>query len=185
MNLDDINIIEAQKSHVNQMSELIAKNLGTCNLEGKNEDIVSQNVAELAKTFQFYHVAVDKKGIVVGLCGIGDVKDSNDYGLNIGKHRDVLYVVVDEKHQRQGIGTALLKSCLRKIDDYPVLYEAWGEIKNGDVNSCRMLEKCSFQLLKDLGTVFYKEHGYCPYCVNKDKDCYACFCKIYIYKQSD
>ena len=62
----------------------------------------------------------------------------------------------------------------------PFLYEAWGEIKNGDVNSCKMLAKCSFKLLKDLGTSFYKDHGYCAYCVNKDKNCRACYCKIYI-----
>ena len=182
MDLNGINIVRAQKSHISQMAELIAKNLGTCNLKGKSSDIVSQNIAELVNTFHYYHVAVDKNGLLVGLCGIGDVKTNNDYGLNIGKHRDVLYVVVDENFQRQGIGTILLKSCLRRLDDYPVLYEAWGEIKNGDVNSYKMLEKCSFRLLKDLGTSFYREHGYCPYCINKDKDCQACFCKIYIYE---
>lgn len=178
-----INIVRAQKSHIHQMAELIAQNLGTCNLKKDNSDIVSKNVAELMKTFSFYNVALDKGGAVVGLCGIGDVTNDNDYGLNIGKHRDVLYAVVDKNFQRQGIGTALLKSCLGRIDDYPVLYEAWGEIKNGDVNSYKMLERCSFELLKDLGTSFYREHGYCPYCINKDKGCQACFCKIYVYEQ--
>lgn len=182
MNLDDISIIQAKKSHINQMAELITKNLGTCNLKGSNYDIISQNAAELRKTFHFYHVATDKNGSVVGLCGIGGVKNKNDYGLDIGKHRDTLYVVVHENFQRRGIGTALLQSCLQKINDYPVLYEAWGEIKNGDVNSYKMLAKCSFKLLSDLGTSFYKEHGYCPYCVNKNKNCHACFCKIYVHE---
>ena len=125
---------------------------------------------------------IDDNGTVVGLCGIGEVKSDNDYALDIGKHRDVLYVVVSQDYQRQGIGTMLLKSCLRDIHDYPVIYEAWGEIKNGDVNSYKMLAKCSFELLADKGTSFYRDHGYCPYCVNKGRNCQACFCKIYIYR---
>ena len=181
--MNNIKIIKADKSHIPQMAELITQNLGTCNLmKGANNDVMARNIAELTDTVDYYRVAIDDNGTVVGLCGIGEVKSDNDYALDIGKHRDVLYVVVSQDYQRQGIGTMLLKSCLRDIHDYPVIYEAWGEIKNGDVNSYKMLAKCSFELLADMGTSFYRNHGYCPYCVNKGKNCRACFCKIYIHE---
>ena len=125
--MNNIKIIKADKSHIPQMAELITQNLGTCNLiKGTNNDVTARNIAELTDTIDYYQVAVDDKGIVVGLCGIGDVKEDNDYGLKLGKHRDVLYVVVNQDHQRQGIGTMLLQSCLGTIHDYPVVYEAWG-----------------------------------------------------------
>lgn len=181
--LQNIRIIQAEKSHIISMAKLIAKYLSTCNIQSSDEDILSRNIAELNDTFHFYQIAIDEKGCLIGLCGIGKPQNNNDYGLNIGTHRDVLYVVVDKPFQRQGIGTKLLKNCLKNIHDYPVLYEAWGEIKNGDVNSHQMLAKCSFDLLADLGTSFYKNHGYCAYCVNKDNNCHACYCKIYIYKR--
>lgn len=181
--MNNIKIVKADKSHIPQMAELITQNLGTCNLiKSANNDVTSRNIAELTDTIDYYQVAVDEKGTVVGLCGIGEVKEDNDYGLKLGKHRDVLYVVVSQDHQRQGIGTMLLQSCLESFHDYPVVYEAWGEIKNGDVNSYKMLAKCAFKLFADMGTSFYCDHGYCPYCVNKDKNCHACFCKIYIHK---
>lgn len=182
MSLGNIKIIKAEKSYIPQMAELVAQNLGTCNIQNVDGDVLSRNIAELTDTLNFYKIAVDKNNLVIGLCGIGQVKDNNDYGLSLGKHRDVLYVVVSKNYQRQGIGTMLLKSCLKNIHDYPVVYEAWGELKNGDVNSYKMLANCSFALLADLGTSFYREHGYCPYCVNKDKNCHACFCKIYIHR---
>ena len=179
---DDIQIIKASKVHLLQMAELVTKYLGTCHIENSNGDILQRNFDELALTFDCYRLAIDQRGKIVGLCGVGNPTNDNNYGLEIGMHRDVLYVVIEKEYQRQGIGTALLKACLENVRDYPVLYEAWGEIKNGDVNSRQMLEKCSFKLLKDLGTSFYKNHGYCAYCVNRDKNCHACYCKIYIYR---
>ena len=180
MDLKNISIVKAEKKHVRQMAELVGKHLGTCNLVNGRGDILTRNVSELTEALDCYQVVIDENGRVIGLCGIGNPKTDNDYGLDVGIHRDVLYVVIDEAYQRKGLGTALLQSCLKNIDECPVLYEAWGEIKNGDVNSCKMLAKCSFKLLKDLGTSFYKDHGYCAYCVNKDKNCRACYCKIYI-----
>jgi len=182
MSLNEIRIIKAKKSHLLQMAELVTQNLGTCNIKGTDNDVTSRNITELTNTLGYYQIAVDKNNLVIGMCGIGKVKNNNDYGLSLGKHRDVLYVVVRKDYQRQGIGTELLKNCLKNIHDYPVIYEAWGEIKNGDVNSYKMLANCSFTLLADLGTSFYREHGYCPYCVNKDQNCSRCFCKIYIHK---
>ncbi|MBO4644028.1 MAG: GNAT family N-acetyltransferase [Alphaproteobacteria bacterium] len=181
MNLKNIRIVKAEKKHVRQMAGLVSENLGTCNLVSGQEDILTRNISELTEALDCYQVAVDENDRVIGLCGIGNPKIGKDYGLDIGMHRDVLYVVIDKAYQKKGIGTALLQSCLKNSKDYPVLYEAWGEIKNGDVNSYKMLAKCSFKMLKDLGTSFYKDHGYCAYCVDKDKNCRACFCKIYIF----
>jgi len=181
MNLNNIRIIKAEKSYIGQMAELVGRYLGTCNLVSGRGDILSRNISELTKAFDCYQVAVDENGRVIGLCGVGNPKADNDYGLDIGLHRDVLYVVIDKAYQRKGLGTALLQSCLENIDDCPVLYEAWGEIENGDVNSYKMLAKCSFKLLKDLGISFYKDHGYCAYCINKDRNCQACYCKIYVF----
>ena len=181
MDLQNIRILKAKKGHISQMAKLITQYLGTCDIQSGRADILSRNINHLTKSLSQYLVAVDEKDSVIGLCGIGDAKNTNDYGLDIGMHRDVLYVVVDKAFQRQGIGTALLKNCLKNIHDCPVVYEAWGEIENGEVNSHRMLMKCSFKLLKDLGTSFYKDNGYCDFCINKDKKCRACYCKIYIH----
>ena len=184
MGWDDICIVVAEKKHIKQMAELIKKYLGTCNIKNVKSDILSQNVAELEKTYHLYYLAIDKNEQIVGLCGIGEPHNGNDYGLNIGIHRDVLYVVVEQNFQRQGIGTALLKRCIGDIHNYPILYEAWGEIKNGNVNSHQMLLKCSFRMIADLGTAYYRKHGYCEYCVNKDKNCNACYCKIYLFDKN-
>ena len=181
MNLNNIRIIKAEKRHIGQMAELVGKYLGTCNIGGGCENILVRNISQLTKSLVCYQVAVDENDRVIGLCGIGNLKSDNNYGLDIGMHRDVLYVVIDKIYQKKGLGTALLQRCLKNIDESPVLYEAWGEIKNGDVNSYKMLAKCSFKLLKDLGTSFYRDHGYCAYCVNKDKNCRACYCKIYVF----
>ena len=180
MELEDFHIIKAEEKHIKHMAELIKKYLGTCNIKNAQNDILSQNIAELADTIDCYQLAIDKNGSIIGLCGIGNPQNDNDYDLDIGTHRNVLYVVVDQNFQRQGVGTALIKSCIKDINDYPILYEAWGEIKNGNVNSHQMLVKCSFKMIKDMGTSYYKEHGYCTYCVNKNKNCHACYCKIYI-----
>lgn len=71
--MNNIKIIKADKLHIPQMAELITQNLGTCNLiKGANNDIMTRNIAELTDTIDYYQVAVDETGTVVGLCGIGE-----------------------------------------------------------------------------------------------------------------
>lgn len=180
MNLNAIKIIKADEQYLTQMAELVSGYLGTCSIQKGTKDIFQRNVDELLSTIHCYNLAIDGNNEIIGLCGISDPEIKNDYGLKIGKHRDVLYVVVKKEYQKKGIGTMLLQSCIQNMHDYPILYEAWGEIKNGDVHSHNMLEKCAFKLLYDLGTDWYRKHGYCDYCINKDKNCHACYCKIFI-----
>ena len=56
-------------------------------------------------------------------------------------------------------------------------------MKHGDkeeVNSKYLLEKCDFKLLKDLGDNYYKDNGYCMFCVNRDKKCNKCKAELWI-----
>lgn len=66
-----------------------------------------------------------------------------------------------------------------KNQDVTILYEAWGD--NGEyVNSKIVLEKCGFELYKDLGNDYYKKNNYCKLCVNRDKECDSCLAQIWI-----
>lgn len=110
--------------------------------------------------------------------GISDVLTENKYGLNLNKYREILYLIVDNKFQKQGIGTNLMKMCCEK-NDLPIIYEAWGD--NGKyVNSKFLLEKLDFKLLKDLGKTYYKDNGYCPFCNNRNKNCNSCLAEVWI-----
>lgn len=91
-----------------------------------------------------------------------------------------MYLVVDKDYQGKGIGTKLLKLCCDNVKN-DIIYEAWGD--NGKyVNSKFMLEKCEFELYKDLGLTYYKDLNYCDMCVNKDKICNSCLAQIWIKK---
>ena len=85
--------------------------------------------------------------------------------------------MVNNNYQKKGIGTKLLQLCCDGIDDV-ILYEAWEDKE--EVNSKYLLEKCGFKLLKDLGDNYYKDNGYCMFCVNRDKECNKCKAELWI-----
>ena len=71
------------------------------------------------------------------------------------------------------------------LDDYvkygikdKIIYEAWGDKEY--VNSKYLLEKCGFKQLKNLGDTYYKDNGYCMYCVNRTKKCNTCKAELWI-----
>ena len=167
---------------IDEIAMLVTNLLGTCNIKNtsnklvEKEDILSDNKEEISKDINNYYVCVcDNK--IVGACGISDIKYNNNYGIDIGKYREILYLVVDNSYQRKGIGTKLLRLCCDNIEDI-IIYEAWGDKEY--VNSKFLLEKCGFRLLKDLGDTYYKDHNYCIYCVNRDKACNTCKAQVWV-----
>ena len=160
---------------INNIATLVTNLLGTCNLNN-HESIMDNNIESISKTIDNYYVCeVDTK--IVGACGISDIKD-DDYNLGLKKIKEILYLVVDKNFQNQGIGTRLLNMCINN-QDCDIIYEAWGD--NGEyVNSKFLLEKLGFKIHKDLGKTYYKDNGYCPLCVNKDRRCYSCLAQIWI-----
>ena len=115
---------------------------------------------------------------IIGACGISDIKTKNDYGIiNLGQYREILYLVVDSNYQKKGIGTKLMHLCCDNIYD-KIIYEAWGDKKY--VNSKFLLESLGFKLLKDLGDYYYKENNYCPYCINRNRNCNSCRAELWI-----
>ena len=157
--------------------------MGTCDVKdnhNKNCDkeiIIAKNLKHVKKEIDNYYVCSHNDKII-GACGLSNVKTTNEYGVNdLPKNKEILYLVVDEHYQKKGIGTNLLKLCVKE-NDYPIIYEAWGD--KDIVNSKYLLEKCGFRFLKDLGNQYYKDNGYCPLCVNRDKNCNSCLAELYI-----
>ena len=176
-----MNYRKAIFSDLNDISYLVTNLLGTCNIN-KNSinvskiDILNGNKKEILKDINNYYVCEDDNHII-GACGISNLKHKNDYDLDIKEYREILYLVVDNNYQKRGIGTKLLQLCCDGIDDV-ILYEAWGDKE--EVNSKYLLEKCDFKLLKDLGDNYYKDNGYCMFCVNRDKKCNKCKAELWI-----
>ncbi|MGM9850157.1 MAG: GNAT family N-acetyltransferase [Bacilli bacterium] len=173
---------KAEINDLNSIANLVTDLLGTCsidndsNLQVNRDDIFSYNVEEISKNINNYYICeIDKR--IVGACGISDIKYDNIYNLDLNEYREILYLVVDNNYQRKGIGTELLKLCCEGINDV-ILYEAWGDKE--EVNSKYILERCAFELFKNLGDTYYKINGYCEYCLNRNKDCNSCKAELWI-----
>ena len=179
--MDNINYRKAQIKDLNDISSLVTNLLGTCNINNgsanvSRDDIFNDNKEEIKKDIDNYYVC-EINNHIVGVCGISKIKHNNNYNLDLKRYREILYLVVDNNYQRNGIGTKLLQLCCNGINDI-ILYEAWGDKK--EVNSKYLLEKCDFKLLKDLGDTYYKDNGYCMYCVNRNKECNSCKAELWI-----
>lgn len=171
---------KANKSDINNIAMLVTKLLGTCNISKNNTpDLVqihNKNIEEIMKNIRNYYICQEDNNII-GACGISDLKEKNIYGLDLKGYKEILYLVVDSNYQRKGIGTKLLELCCEN-NDCPIIYEAWGDKE--EVNSKVLLERCGFKLIKDLGDTYYKDNGYCPYCINRNKNCNKCKAQIWI-----
>ncbi|MBO5394508.1 MAG: GNAT family N-acetyltransferase [Clostridia bacterium] len=136
----------------------------------------NRNKRQIEKDILNYYVCCDGAK-VVGACGISELLSGSPYGLNnLTHYQEILYLIVERGYQKQGIGTTLLKMCIEGANS-PIIYEAWGE--NG-INSKVLLEKCGFSLVKDLGREYYKNHGYCPFCCNRNTNCNQCSAEVWM-----
>ena len=177
-----INYRKATIADLNDISILVTNLLGTCNISNDSKlgvnkkDIINDNKQEIKKDINNYYVC-EINNHIVGACGISNIKKDSAYNINLGKYREILYLVVDDNYQKQGIGTKLLQLCCDNIKDR-IIYEAWGD--KGYVNSKFLLEKCGFELLENLGDTYYKDNGYCMYCVNRNKKCNTCNAELWI-----
>lgn len=179
--------LEFRKANLNDLDKitfLVTKLIGTCNINLKDkrnktfEDIFKENKNSIEDDIEKYYVC-ENEGNLIGACGISDIKKGNNYELSSDIYREILYLVVDENFQKCGIGTKLMLLCIENNDTVPIIYEAWGD--NGEyVNSKYLLEKLNFSMLKDLGNDYYKNNGYCSYCVNRDKECNTCLAQIWV-----
>ncbi len=174
---------KAEVKDLDEIAYLVTKLIGTCNFINKSKinkpflQILEINKQSISQDIKRYLVC-EYNNKVIGACGLSKILTKNNYGLAIGKYREILYLIVDEKYQKMGIGTKLLKQCCENCK-FPILYEAWGD--NGKyVNSKFILEKLNFNLVKDLGNKYYKNNGYCTYCVNRDKKCNSCLAEVWI-----
>ena len=173
---------KAGKDDLNSIALLVTNLLGTCNIDKSNlekvteKEILENNKEEIKKDLCNYYVCeINNK--IVGACGISNVLNNDNYKLNIGKHREILYLVVDKNYQKRGIGTNLMHACCDNHKE-KIIYEAWGDEKY--VNSKFLLEKLNFAKLKNLGNDYYKNNGYCIYCVNRNKNCSECNAELWI-----
>ena len=173
-----------RKANINDLESiaiLVTNLLGTCNIDDNkvkkdSNEIICVNEEEIKKDIDNYYVCeIDNK--IIGACGISNIKSINNYGIDIGPYREILYLVVDNNYQKQGIGTKLMELCCKNIND-KIIYEAWGE--KDSVNSKKLLEKLGFKLIKDLGDTYYKDHNYCAYCVNRKKNCNSCKAELWV-----
>ena len=179
---------KAKQADACQIANLVTKLLGTCDVRklrglGKTASvrtIYNRNKRQISKDIQNYFVCLDGCKIV-GACGISAPIEDCPYDLeNIKKYQEILYLVVDNSYQRKGIGTSLLQMCCQQ-QTAPLIYEAWGV---EDINSRVPLERCGFSSIKNLGTSYYKDNGYCPLCVNRNSNCNSCCAEVWI-KQKD
>lgn len=173
---------KANLTDVSSIALLVTNLLGTCNIDKNNrkiksfDEINNENKKEIEKDINNYYVCEINNNVIAAV-GISDIREDNIYNINIKKYREILYLVVDNNYQKKGIGTQLLKQCIENINDI-ILYEAWGEKEN--VNSKYLLENLKFKKLIDLGDTYYKENGYCSYCINRDKNCNSCKAELWI-----
>jgi len=172
---------KANMQDLDSIVNLVTKLLGTCNIDNnksaKNQtEIIDKNRNEIKKDINKYYVCeIDAK--IVGACWISDIKNENNYGLDLSEYREILYLVVDSDYQKMGIWTELLKKCIENINE-KIIYEArWDK---DEVNSKALLENLNFKLLKDLWDSYYKDHNYCVYCVNRNKKCNSCKAELWI-----
>ena len=167
---------KADIKDVEQIAKLVSSTIGTCNLQ-KNHSITENNIVEITDSISNYFVC-EYQNSIIGVCGISDILKSDNYNLCMSDIKEILYFAVDRKYQRKGIGTKLLSLCINN-ETHDILYEGWGD--NGEyINSKFLLEKLGFKLYRDLGMDYYKNNGYCPFCVNKDKECYSCLSQLWI-----
>lgn len=172
---------KASMKDLDEIAHLVSQELGTCNVRKSTnriaslKEITEKNKEELAKDISNYYVCTNDNKII-GACGISHIKNDSLYQLDITPYREILYLVVDNLFQRKGIGSKLMHLCCDKVQE-PILYEAWGEKY---VNSKFLLEKMDFTLIKDLGNTYYKDNGYCPYCINRDKGCNECKAEVWL-----
>ena len=174
---------KAKQEDLSGIARIVTNLIGTCNVDindkliKSSDDIFDKNIDTIKEEVENYYVC-EADNTIVGACGISNVLTKNNYGLKLGKYREILYLAVDDKYQNRGIGTKLMRICCEN-NAYPIVYEAWGD--NGKyVNSKFLLEKLGFTVLKNLGTSYYKEQGYCPFCVNRYKSCNSCLAEIWI-----
>ena len=179
--MEKLKFRKANIADAEQIGLLISNLLGTNNItNNENEStlkIIEKNIYHVKENINNYIVCCFNNNIV-GACGLSKVMHENIYNIkNLPQFREILYLVVDKEFQKQGIGTKLLKLNCENIIE-PIIYEAWGD---GDyVNSKFLLQKCDFKFLKDLGNTYYKDNGYCPSCVNRNKKCYSCHAEIWV-----
>lgn len=180
--MNDFKYRKANQKDLDRLAILITKHLGTCNVNKSNskiktlEEIIQSNKDEIEKDIKNYYVC-EYNNIIIGACGISNIKNNNIYKLDLGKYREILYLVVDNEYQKNGIGTKLMHLCCDNNKE-KIIYEAWGDKEY--VNSKFLLKKLDFILLKDLGDTYYKDNGYCPYCINRDKECNKCKAEVWI-----
>lgn len=171
--------VKAKKYDIDGIVNLVSTYIGTCNIpKGSSRFSLDElNRMEISRDIDRYYVC-KRGGDVIGCCGISGLVGCISYG---GKEfvncREILYVAVDKKFRGLGIGTKLLKKCCDDIDS-PILYEAWGD---GDekVNSYKILKNNDFEMYMNLGNTYYKDNGYCAYCVNNGNGCNRCLAELW------
>lgn len=175
-------IRKAKLSDLDEMARLVTLYLGTCNIPEKNngKTIFELNKEEILQDLKCYYVC-EEDNKILGLCGISEprvIEYKLAKTIRFPDYREILYLVVDEKFRGQGIGTRLLQECCN-FNDYTIIYEAWGDGEK--VNSYQVLKNCGFMFCISLGDTYYKDHGYCPYCVNYDTGCcISCKAEIWL-----
>lgn len=171
---------KAEPSDIDQIVKIVTDNIGTSNIlkssTANSHIIKEQNRYEIESDIDGYYVC-ESNGEIVGLCGISEKQNIQRYGRSFNGYRDILYLAVVEQYRRNGIATKLLEMCCDGVTD-GILYEAWGD---GDkVNAYKVLKRCGFEFMEDLGDTYYKDNGYCPYCINRKKGCNKCKAEIWL-----
>lgn len=176
--MKDLGYRKATKDDILSIANIITALLGTCNLNG-NKSATDNNIQEISKTINMYYVCeIDNK--IIGACGLSNLRSVDSFNLGLSNVREIFYLVVDKNYQGNGIGTNLLNLCCKNVNN-DIIYDACGD--NGEyVNSKFVLEKCGFELYKNLGTSYYKDNNYCFLCVNNNKNCNSCLAEIWIKK---
>lgn len=179
---DKMNLVyrKAEKSDIDQIVKIITDNIGTSNilksLTVDSHIIEKQNKYEIESDIDGYFVC-ESNGKIVGVCGISKKQNIQRYGRSFNGYRDILYLAVVEQYRGNGIATKLLGMCCDGVTD-GILYEAWGD---GDkVNAYKVLKRNGFKFMEDLGDTYYKDNGYCPYCINREKGCVKCKAEIWL-----
>lgn len=179
---DKMNLVyrKAKTSDIDQIVKIVTDNIGTSNilksLTVDSHIIEKQNKYEIESDIDGYCVC-ESNGKIVGVCGISKKQNIQRYGRSFNGYRDILYLAVVEQYRGNGIATKLLGMCCDGVTD-GILYEAWGD---GDkVNAYKVLKRNGFKFMEDLGDTYYKDNGYCPYCINREKGCVKCKAEIWL-----
>lgn len=179
---DKMNLVyrKAEKSDIDQIVKIVTDNIGTSNIlkssTANSRIIEKQNKYEIESDIDGYCVC-ESNGEIVGVCGISKKQNIQRYGRSFNGYRDILYLAVVEQYRGNGIATKLLGMCCDGVTD-GILYEAWGD---GDkVNAYKVLKRNGFKFMEDLGDTYYKDNGYCPYCINREKGCVKCKAEIWL-----